>query len=415
VELDYACTFTSKPAYTGTNTATVTWDLASGVETHSDAVAAVGFENPNDTAKVSPRETDRVIDVTDAFDGGAGIPVAGLQDLDWVVVKALPGSVKAVKYTRNLGAAPGGCRTYPNVVRMFRDGTTTQVGLPADESVTVCSQVGPTLSNAAQADYDRSYAWDIAKAADGTTFATGDSGTAEVGYTVNATPGAATDSGWTMGGLLQVSNPNTYKSLTLGISLGTTVGGGAACSLTPGQDLVVPASGSRTYTYSCSFTGQPAYTGTATATVSWGGGTAGAEAPVAFGLDQETDRVVDVVDDQTVPGQSVALGSAEWNATGTPATFTYSLDLAAEANQCEDYTNTAEIVETGQSADATVTVCGPEVLPAEEVAPRPPVVKGVEGVLPSTGGPALGLAWAGLGMLLTGFLLMAARKRRLDS
>jgi LPXTG-motif cell wall-anchored protein len=289
------------------------------------------------------------------------------------------------------------------------------VGLPADESVTVCSQVGPTLSNVARADYDRSYAWDITKAADGTTFATGDDGTAQVGYTVIATPGAATDSGWTMGGSLQVSNPNTYKSLSLGISVGTTVGGGAACSLAPGQDLVVPASGSRTYTYTCTFTGQPAYSGTATGTVTWAGGTAGVDAPVTFGLDQETDRVVDVVDDQTVPGQSVALGSAEWNATGTPATFGYSLDLAAEANECEDYTNTAEIVETGQTADATVTVCGPEVLPAEEVAPRPPVVKGVEAVLPSTGGPQLGLVWAGIGMLLIGGVLMAARGRKLES
>ena len=40
--------------------------------------------------------------------------------------------------------------------------------------------------------------------------------------------------------------------------------------------------------------------------------------------------VVDVVDDQTVPGQVVALGQATWNAEGTLTTFTYGLDLAAD-------------------------------------------------------------------------------------
>jgi hypothetical protein len=416
VTVDYVCSFASQPAYSGTNTATAAWTLASGGDTHADSVASVGFENPADTTRSSPRETDRVIDVTDAFDGGAGVPVVGLQDLDWLEVKALPGSVKVVKYTRNLGAPPGGCRTYPNVVTMFRDGTSTQLGLPAVESVSVCSQVGPTLVNGATASYDRTYAWDIAKEADGTEFSTGNGGTAAVDYTVTATPGAATDSGWTMTGSVQVSNPNTYKSLTVGLSPTTTVGGGAACSLAPGQDMVVPASGSRAYSYSCTFTSQPSYVGTVSAAVSWGGGTASADAPVAFALDQETDKVVDVVDDQTDPAQSVGLGTATWNAEGTPTVFTYSLDLAAEANDCEDYTNTAAIVQTAQSADATVTVCGPEILPEEEAVtppakPRPPTVKGVEAVIPSTGGPQLGLLWLGAGLAVVGGLLMTVRRR----
>jgi hypothetical protein len=194
----------------------------------------------------------------------------------------------------------------------------------------------------------------------------------------------------------------------VGVSTLTDLGGGAACTLTDGQDLVVPASSSRTYTYSCTFTGQPAYSGTGTTTVKWAQGTVAIPSPVSFALDQETDEVVDVVDDQTVPGQAVALGQATWNAEGTPTTFRYSLDLAADTNECVDRTNTATIVQTAQTAATTVTVCGPQILPEEETRPRPrpPVV--VTG-LPETGGPNGVFLWSGIGLVLVGGALVLAR------
>ncbi len=145
--------------------------------------------------------------------------------------------------------------------------------------------------------------------------------------------------------------------------------------------------------------------------MAWDLGTAEILTPVGLMLDGETDRVVDVVDDQTNPGSEVALGQAEWNADGTPTTFTYSLDLDAEANECEEYTNTAEIVQTEQTDDATVEVCGPEILPTEQFRP-PPLIKGVEGGLPTTGGPSLGLAGAGIGLLISGIALMITSRRR---
>ena len=48
---------------------------------------------------------------------------------------------------------------------------------------------------------------------------------------------------------------------------------------------------------------------------------------------------------------------------GTPfatRTFTYSRSITLPAFDCKTYTNTATIVETGQTASQTVTVCGPE-------------------------------------------------------
>src|SRR5439155_5286704 len=41
-------------------------------------------------------------------------------------------------------------------------------------------------------------------------------------------------------------------------------------------------------------------------------------------------------------------------------TFTYSRSISVPAFDCKSYTNTATIVETGQTGSQTVTVCGRE-------------------------------------------------------
>lgn len=70
---------------------------------------------------------------------------------------------------------------------------------------------------------------------------------------------------------------------------------------------------------------------------------------------------------------------------------------------------------TGQAADESVTVCGPQVAPEEVVKPRPrpPVVKGVD-VLPATGAQ-VGIGWlvtgGGLAVVLGAWMLVGARRR----
>ncbi|HSJ21206.1 MAG TPA: LPXTG cell wall anchor domain-containing protein, partial [Nocardioidaceae bacterium] len=51
------------------------------------------------------------------------------------------------------------------------------------------------------------------------------------------------------------------------------------------------------------------------------------------------------------------LGTATWNKDGTPTVFDYTLTHEGVENTCVDFTNTATIVETGQSDSETVTVC----------------------------------------------------------
>jgi hypothetical protein len=408
VTLDYDCSFTSRPSYSGTNKAVASWTGPTDeARSASSDAATVTFALINEIDKTVTVYDDKTVPGQKVMLGEATWNPAG--------------TPTTFTYELPLTGTVGKCSDFTNTATVPLEGSPD---LSDEATVTLCVEGDAILANVVEASYDRSYAWSIAKVADATRFDVDDDGRATVGYTVTATPGAATDSGWTMNGSLTVTNPNAYKSLTVDVSTLTDLGGGAACALTPGQDLTVPASSSRTYTYGCSFNGQPAYSGTGTTTVSWGKGTVSIPSSVGFTLDQETNKVVDVVDDQTVPGQSVALGQATWNAEGTPTPFSYTLELAADANECVDYTNTASIVQTGASADATVTVCGPQILPAEETRPEPkptqrPRPPAVVAGLPDTGGPRGLLLWAGAGLVLAGGALVIGRgatsRRKLGS
>jgi hypothetical protein len=410
VTLDYDCSFESRPSYSGTNRAVASWTGPTGTarsaSSDAETVTFALIEEIDKTVTVYDDKTvpGRKVRLGEATWSPAGTPTRFTYELP-------------------LTGTEGKCTDFTNTASVPLEGSPD---LEDKATVTLCVEGDALLANVVDASYDRSYAWSIAKQADGTRFDVDNDGRATVGYTVAATPGAATDSGWTMNGALTVTNPNDYKSLTVDVATLTDLGGGASCVLTPGQDLTVPASSTRTYTYGCSFTEQPAYSGTGTTKVTWDKGTVSIPSPVAFSLDQETNKVIDVVDDQTVPGRSVALGQATWNAEGTPTPFSYTLELGADANECLDYTNTATIVQTGASADATVTVCGPQILPAEETRPEPkpeptarPRPPAVVAGLPETGGPRGLLVWAGAGLVLAGGALMIGRgvtsRRKLGS
>jgi LPXTG-motif cell wall-anchored protein len=400
----YTCSFASQPPYNGTNTATVTWDKAA---------AATSSNTASGTAAVV--EADWTLNkVNSAVDVVDNKTVPGASNALGSVTWAGAGTTHTFTYSLELAGTPGRCVNYDNTARIV------QTGQSDSATVTVCYPVNPTVDKTAGGTYDRTYLWQITKEADQTSVETDGENGAEVNYTVTATPDGYTDDGWTMNGTITVSNPNDFKSMTVDITDVPNVGPGTTCTVTNGEDVVVPAGslvngsvvpGTASRDYLCTVPEQPLYEGgTNTAVISWDGGSASSAAkPVVFALAGETNKTINVIDDKTVAGDEIALGTATWNDLGTPTEFTYSLQLEAAANECETYTNTAEIVETGQFDDATVEACGPEVLPAEEV--RPPAVKGVEAVLPSTGGPQMGLAWAGLGMLLTGGVLMATRRR----
>ncbi len=408
--LTYDCDVPTQPAYDGTNDATATWQGPAG-ERSVTGSTAVSFGQAT--------WTDYEVQVTDDKVTHTDNPDV-LGNAQWNGSQQGPGEPTSFEYDLTLPGTVGECTTYDNTAYLDEapsgEAATSAEGQwgslgQAQASVDVCRQGDLTIVNAAEASYDTSYDWTITKDSAKTRYdVPGDHAT--VDYTVTATPGAATDSAWTMTGALTVANPNGYKDVTVSVAQTTDLGPNVSCALDPGQDMVVPKGGSTTLTYTCQFNGAPsAKSGKESATVTWDKGNVQLDSPVSFSVGKETNKVVDVVDDKTVPGNKKALGQATWNEAGTPTDFSYSLDLPAKPG-CTDYDNTATIVQAELSADAPVTVCAPEVLPREQVRPRPPLVKGVE--LPATGAPADSgwlLTAGGLAVVLGAWLALRSRRR----
>ena len=133
-------------------------------------------------------------------------------------------------------------------------------------------------------------------------------------------------------------------------------------------EVVLEPGETRVFDYTCTFTEQPDYEGTNTATVTWldvndEPQSVSTTQDVSFELAGETNVEVEVYDDKVTLGSpGELLGVANWH-DGTTE-FTYSLTLPGVAGECVDHTNTAVIPATGDEADQTVTVCvelGPEV------------------------------------------------------
>ena len=180
-------------------------------------------------------------------------------------------------------------------------------------------------------------------------------------------PEASTESGWASSGILTVANANAY-ALNAKLAWSSDLGGGFSCAATGGGDVVVPAAGTLTVPYTCSFTSVPKPSGTITATVTWdpfGPETTRSvtrSVPVTF-VGSETNKTVPVVDDKTVPGQRIVLDPALTWSPGLVKTYTYSLTVAGGvAGECASHKNTATIdqpVGTDPTASATVKACTP--------------------------------------------------------
>lgn len=193
---------------------------------------------------------------------------------------------------------------------------------------------------------------------------------------MTVTPNGFVDSAWTTSGTITVTNPNDWETVTvtsvtdaIDASLGGTC---TVTGLTAQNAVLAKGGGSLTLNYSCSYPTKPSsYTGTNTATATWDAGaahttsgSATGQAPVNFAMTKEVNKTVTVTDQAVVTGTTTVasaktLGTATWNADGTPTVFAYTNTYSVPKNGCTSYTNTATITETGQTATAVVKVCGP--------------------------------------------------------
>src|SRR5262249_25705948 len=171
---------------------------------------------------------------------------------------------------------------------------------------------------------------------------------------------AGTDSDWVVSGDITVTNPETFA---VTVDIADSIPGGN-CSVTNGTGVVVPASGSQTRSYSCSFGSSPG-SGTNTANVTWAAtpnyqaGSTQATAGFSFGDPTTvTDECVSVND-------PVDSGSPRGFCVGDPGvptfSYSYSQTVADPAGTCKTHDNWATFTtnDTGAtgSAGQTVTDC----------------------------------------------------------
>ena len=231
-----------------------------------------------------------------------------------------------------------------------------------------CYDVGPpppslTVSKTAQATFTRTFEWDIDKSVDPDQWDldAGESGTSD--YTVEVTKTGHVDSNWAVSGVITVFNSGSVAANVTGVSDEVSGVGAVAvnCEVTFPHTLAVGAS--FTCGYSSPLPNGNNRTNTATATTSDGSSFQGS-ASITFGT--PTTLVNDEVTiEDTFAGELGKVNDDE--------TFEYERTFVCNRD-AGVHSNTATIVETGQSADADVTVVCNELPPPPPPPPPPPAV-----------------------------------------
>jgi hypothetical protein len=218
-----------------------------------------------------------------------------------------------------------------------------------------------TVSTTATASFIRTFAWGIDKSVDTAKQTIGPGGAATFNYGVRVTHDAGTDSDWQTTGAITVNNPR--PSDVSGVTLTQTTNNGGICTVTDGTSLTVPAGGSITRSYSCTYAAAPSpQSGTATATASWADiGSPDTSATGIASLDfagvQPTLKDGSATVTDSLNGTLGTVSSSD----PSPSTFAYGDSFPGQPGTCTDYSNsatytTADTAITG-SATQKVTVC----------------------------------------------------------
>jgi len=346
--MTYSCTFESQPDYDGSNTATVDWD--------AQALSTVNSQD-SDTVEISEadwtqtplNDTVTITDSAHEFDPPWIVDVAdGPQSRDysvtWIVDEA------------------GTCQVFENVATLTGDDGFTATDNALAEA---CREAALEISKTVDAQYDRTYQWQIEKSlAEGQDekITTDGAASEPVDYVVKVENTGHEDSGWVLEGKITITNPNQYTGIDATIQDVVDLEG---ITCTTSESLVsISANSTVTVGYSCDVSAgvdPGSYSGgTNTATASWGDDRASStQVPIEFALDTEIDREVEIWDDQTNPEEPVLLGTVDID--DSPVLIEYQLEHDAPAGECMSYTNTAWVdIDAGEDPrdDATVQLCG---------------------------------------------------------
>lgn len=228
-----------------------------------------------------------------------------------------------------------------------------------------------TVTKTVDASFVRVFDWELEKTGQvGAIVLEGDSASANVDYTVTATPGDYRDDYYVLTGQISLSTGLLAASTQITVTNTPDVGVPASCVVVtedgqPAENIAFgPEGDTVVFDYTCMFEGSP-QDGTSTATVLWSGG--GSEdsvtEDVVFTQRSTSFASVTVVDGQAT-GDWETLGTADWNADGSATEFTYTTAHSGLAvGECTSVTNTAAIEETEQAVEETVEIC-PQAAPA---------------------------------------------------
>ena len=202
------------------------------------------------------------------------------------------------------------------------------------------------------ASFQRVYAWNLTKtprersrrsAAKTTIFH----------YSVTVKEVGFHDSGWTLDGDIELSNPNTFDLRDVTIT--DAVDNGGACTVANGVDVTLPAAKELDLTYHCTYDTEPRpLQGIDTVTARWDAAANGtpnssaqAHTPFAFGAPTEAPTRRIVVLDSV--GKLGAL-SAKASGPFVKKTFRYGQTVTLPRAGCKRYLNTVLIQPIGGSA-----------------------------------------------------------------
>jgi hypothetical protein len=354
---DYTCTYTGTPAdMTPTNTATASW----GEQTVDGGTLAAG--SATGTAGVTFGESDTPIGNCVTVVDDNATPLDASDD----VTLGTTCATKTYTHSISVKGVAGTCKEFTNTASLTAGATGSD-----DATVKLCVGADLTVEKTASPSFTRTYTWKIEKSVD-RTLVKQVGGSATFNYTVKASQTGFTDSGWKVTGSITVANPNDWQAVA--VNSVTDALPGASCSIDGGFSAFTLAKqgevgAAKTLAYTCTFAAQPAYNTslTNTATAFWDkdavtpNGSASGTASATFSAPTTTVNKTVTVTDSFNGGAATTLGSlTATDATPyTSATFTYPRTIAIPQYGCLDYNNTATIVQTGQTASAKVTVCGP--------------------------------------------------------
>jgi hypothetical protein len=351
VGFPYECTYSGEPeSGSETNTATVGWG-EQDVDGHlldegtAEATAAV------DWSAAEVNLVDESIEVNDSLHGFLG------------TVSYTDPSPETFEYSEEFEGVAGTCTEYDNTATFTTNDSGSEES--AEQAVEVCVGADLTTEKTATPSFKRTFPWKVSKEVD-KTIVKQVGGNATFTYTIKVTKGTGVDSEWVVKGTITVSNPNDWEAITADVT-DAIDDANSSCTVTGGDDVEIPASGSAKLDYECTYSSAPTTDpATNTATATWDAVAAftpsgSSEGTASIDWAGTTPTAIDdcVKATDTVDGVTTTLDDPLCESK----TYTPKLTFPVPASGCVTHNNIAAFVtkDTGATGEAkqSVQVCGP--------------------------------------------------------